>query len=84
MTSFSIGASETISFEIPVMSSIKLDIGCNGFIKVQNLVVALPPSKRIAATSIGRSFATSRPVVSKSKAMNLSSSKADSSSGRSI
>ena len=56
--SLSLGALETISLVIPVISAIISDIGINGLIKVAYLSDGFPFLNRIAATSIGRSVST--------------------------
>ena len=71
-TSDSFGALLTISLVIPVISAIISEMGIIGFISVEYLCDGLPSLNKIAATSIGRSVSTCRPVVSKSNAMKES------------
>ena len=84
MISFSLGESTTISFVIPVICSINFGIGMPGLTKVLYLLEGKPSTKSIAATSMIRSDSKSRPVVSKSSAINLSKLRELSNSIRSI
>ena len=64
----SLGAFNTISFDMPVIFVMNEEICVFGLTKVENLFFGSPSTKRMAATSIILSTLGSRPVVSKSKA----------------